>query len=631
VTAEFVTRRAVSLPIGLAALLVLWVATRPYLGIIHDAQLYAIQAIAWRDPARFAEDLFFAFGSQDRFTIFPALQGPLVAWLGVGPSHALLLAVAQALWLAGAWILASALLPDLRLRLWALAGLILLPNAFGHLGLLRYGEPFATARPFVEAATLAAIGFWLRGRRLLPALLMLAATSLHPLMALPGIGMLALLWLMAWPRWLAAALAAGVVFACLPAVLPERLLVPLGVMDAEWLTVVRRTVPLTSLGEWDVLDHARLAFQLLLALVVLLCLDGMARRLVAAALALTLLGFLAGAMAGEVAHLHLVIAGQPWRALWLLICLTNLLFVPAVVRLRATGFWARPAAQPTLVLLAVLMVLTQLVPNVFLTLPLPTLLLLWQVLRHRRSVIQGRAEQRVLMVLLALAAGWGLAVLAIAAQFQIDQHMAVPWTTPRALLLIVGGLMLLGAATWPALPRAAFVAAAIGAVALPVLGFATIDQRTPWQRFVETPGPEQATLEAFLPAGGRVAWDGGIDLLWFRLQRPSHFSCMQASGVVFFRDTAMAFRDRVPSFAFQRHEGRCSGEMSRTTGLPTRADLEAACRREERLDHIVISTRVEGLAPAASWMLPVARTRPNMIGEPFPAGEVFRYDCAALR
>ena len=628
---ESPARPSASLPIGLAALLVVWVATRPYLGVVHDAQLYAIQAIAWRDPARFAEDLFFAFGSQDRFTIFPALQGPLVAWLGLGPAHAAMLALAHALWLLGAWVLASALLPDRGLRLWALAGLILLPNSFGHLGLLRYGEPFVTARPFVEAATLAALGLWLRGRRVAPALLMFGGALLHPLMALPGIGMLVLLRLMAWPRLLAATLFAAALLACLPAIMPDGLLAPLGVMDPEWLLVVRRTVKLTSLGEWDLWDIAPLGFRLLLAVVLLLCLEGMAWRLVAAALALSLLGFLAGAMAGEVAHLHLVIAGQPWRAIWLLTCLSNLLFVPAVMLRRPAGFLALPMARATLILLSVLMVLTQVMPSLSMTLPLPALLLLWQVLRHRSGASPTRLEAFAWVLLLSLAAGWALAVLAIGVPVHLDQHMAVPWTIPRALLLIAGGLLLLAAATRPGPPRTVGVAARIRAVVLPLLGLATIDQRTAWQRFVETPGPEQATLEAFLPAGSRVAWDGGLDLLWFRLQRPSYFSCMQASGVVFFRGTAITVRDRIPSFAFQRYEAGCGDGVTPAAAPPSRGDIAHACRREARLDHIVVATRIERLEPAASWTVPVARTRPNMLGVPFEAGEVFRYDCAALR
>jgi hypothetical protein len=617
---------------ALAALAVLWLATRPYLGIVHDAQLYAIQAIAWRDPARFAEDLFFAFGSQDRFSVFSSLYGPLVAWFGPPVAHALTLALAQSLWLGGAWVLASALLPELRLRLWALAALILLPSSYGYLGLLRIGEPFVTARPFVEAATMAALGLALRGRMLLPVLLLLGAATLHPLLAVPGLGLVVLLRVMDRPRLAAALLALGLLAACLPALLPDGLVERLGRMDEDWLAVVRATVKMTLLGEWGALDHARTAFRLLLALVLLSCLDGMARRLVAAATLLALLGFLLQIAGGEVARLHLVVAGQPWRAVWLLTCVTNLLFVPATLPLwRAPGFAALPAARANLLLLGVAMVATHPLPGLFVALPLPAALLLWQVRQFRRGAESPRLLRLAMACLFGLGLGWALAVLAVALQVHLPQHAEVPWTIPRALLLLAGGLVLLGAATRPAPSRAVRAAALAGTVVLPAIALASLDQRTPWQVFIETPGPEQAALEAFLPAEGGVFWDGGLDLLWFRLQRPSHFACVQAAGVVFFRGTALAARDRIPAFSFQRREGTCSASMAPAMVPPTLADLSLACRHEPALDFIVIPDLVEGARPAATWMLPVGRTPPNMIGEAFPPGEVHRYDCAALR
>ena len=58
-----------------------YLIARPYWGIAHDAQIYVGQALNLSHPGLLANDLFFRYGSQDRFTIFSAIFGPLVAWV----------------------------------------------------------------------------------------------------------------------------------------------------------------------------------------------------------------------------------------------------------------------------------------------------------------------------------------------------------------------------------------------------------------------------------------------------------------------------------------------------------------------------------------------------------------------
>jgi hypothetical protein len=76
-------RRALAVRFLLLA--ALWVAARPYFGIVHDARLYMVQALHALQPERFAGDLYFAFGSQDAFTAFSALDAPLIG--AMGPSR----------------------------------------------------------------------------------------------------------------------------------------------------------------------------------------------------------------------------------------------------------------------------------------------------------------------------------------------------------------------------------------------------------------------------------------------------------------------------------------------------------------------------------------------------------------
>ena len=52
----------------------------PYRGWQHDAILYGMQVANRVEGGRFADDLFFRFGSQDK--VFPLLAVAVARWLG---------------------------------------------------------------------------------------------------------------------------------------------------------------------------------------------------------------------------------------------------------------------------------------------------------------------------------------------------------------------------------------------------------------------------------------------------------------------------------------------------------------------------------------------------------------------
>jgi hypothetical protein len=619
------------LALGLVALALLWLATRPYAGVIHDSKFYAVQAIAWADPARFAEDLFFAFGSQDGFSVFQRLYAPFVAWLGVPVAHALVLAAGHLLWLGAAWMLAAALLPGMALRLWSLAALMLLPRGYGYLATLGYGEPFVTPRLFAEAASVAALALALRGRLALPVVLLVGAALLHPLIAAPAIAVLVLLRLAAWPRLAAALVGAGVLLAALVPLLPAGLPERIGTMDAAWRTVVAMRSPFVLVAAWSWVDHARLVGQVLLAALVVLALDGPRRRLAVACLAVALGGLAVALLAGDIGELHIVIAGQPTRALWLLLVMTHLLLLPAVLRLRQEGLWTLPLARAVTILLAVAMLAAAVVPAASAAVPLPAALLLALCALHRARYAPGPAGA------LALRLGFGVGVVWFAF-IGVVVALAIGQQVPEMLLpsyrlvpLAACGVALLLVATAPRAGGRGTVAGT-ALVALVALGAAaaTHDQRRPWQRFLESDTPARTGLAAFIPPGRRVVWDGGAEFLWLNQQRPVFFACLQGAGVAFYRATAIEFAARAAQLPILTLEGTCFGALSPRTTPPGRADLEAACRALPALDHIVLADRIENLA-VASWHIPAARDIPGSNRLVQPAGDVHRYDCAALR
>lgn len=141
------------------ALLVLgaWLACNPYLGIVHDARLYVAQVLRTLHPDVFDSDLFFAFGSQDDFSLFSRLFAPLIAYFGTSAASLLIVALGHALWLSGAAALALRLAPD---RAAAVAGLVLLavmPSFYGGWEVFSFGEGFATPRLLAEGIALWAL------------------------------------------------------------------------------------------------------------------------------------------------------------------------------------------------------------------------------------------------------------------------------------------------------------------------------------------------------------------------------------------------------------------------------------------------------------------------------------------
>src|SRR5215204_1971217 len=116
-----------ALPLLIATL---WLSTRPYLGAVLDAQFYMGQALHALEPAGFADDLYFRFGSQDQFTIFTALYAPVVALLGISVAAMALTVVGNLLWVFALLYLSRALIRDTILRFLSIAAVIAFPNGY---------------------------------------------------------------------------------------------------------------------------------------------------------------------------------------------------------------------------------------------------------------------------------------------------------------------------------------------------------------------------------------------------------------------------------------------------------------------------------------------------------------------
>src|SRR5262245_26163176 len=82
-----------------AFLFLLNAGTNFYAGIVHDATVYSLQALNAATDGAYSTDLFLKYGSQDRFSIFSLLVGPIVRLFGITTSFFVLYLASLGLWL----------------------------------------------------------------------------------------------------------------------------------------------------------------------------------------------------------------------------------------------------------------------------------------------------------------------------------------------------------------------------------------------------------------------------------------------------------------------------------------------------------------------------------------------------
>jgi hypothetical protein len=531
------------------AIAVLWLVTRHYFGVVADARFYALEALRELEPNRFAKDLYFQFGSQGSFSLFTELYRPIVAHFGLSAAGMGVAVAGQLLWLFALFALARNLAGDRFLWL-AVAVVIAMPNSYApYFG---YGEAIATPRLFAEGLTMLALA-QLRSRPAWTLVLLGCATALHPLMALPGLVAAYVYLALGRPLWWALA-PVGLVLA---AALAWMGVAPFSnlhkALDPEWFSVVSVRSLQCLLTRWPSDTYFQALNGLAWGVVGLFTLEARQRRFLAAVLAAGIGGLVATLIGGDIARNVLVVELQPWRSMWLLLLVVRI-FIPVIffslLAKRISNAFA------IAVFLSIVMILVSSVTK---------------LVRLPNSADFD-------------AMSLGLALVALAALFA--RHA---WTghNHRRLGQVISCLVI---------------------VATPVAAWGW-DGRTPWTRQLESPEPAPAELTRLLPPSGSVYWENSTEMLWFRLKRSSYFSCDQGTGVVFHRETAMAYKHRSDSFwplrtADFTNTRSCAAFDKGPKPERTRAGLQKLCRREPGLDAMVLIAPVPGVMPKV-WKSPI--------------------------
>lgn len=587
-----------------------WLLARPYTGIRHDGMLYMAQALMRRWPDIYSGDFFFAHGSQDRFSIFSSVFAWLAdhtSWVGIVPVLLLGCQLACALTLV---LLLRQLLP---LPFVAL-GLMLAAASpyYGGYAMFSYGEPFLTARSMAEPLVLAALAVAVAGRpgRALP-LLALAAV-MHPLIALPGIGIWFVMQAERRPRLWWLVLVVPAVFAA----------AALGVPGLEALTARFDPQWWSGLGpnaavfpqNWPMHDWADLMFDLVVLATCSRIAEPRLASLARAALLVGAVGVGAAAWGGEVLRFVLATQAQLWRAQWTAHALACGVFPWLVWRLRNRGPYA------WLGLALIFSGIAFRAQDNALFAPLLGALALWWA--HRGTPAMTRAFR-----MFAIAAVGFLVVAAAVNDLNLSTALGLARSDESDLGYFqrlfespgIGAAMLaLGATLALRLPRHGL---AVGVLAL-VVAFGTWDRRSDWSQYIEAHLDSATPWDTIIPRRAQVYWPQDLQAPWLLIKRASYFTLPQGSGLIFNRDTAMDYhfrRDVVDVFEVQSELCRKFGTLLGSCTIGPDA-MQEACARKGGPDFIV-TPRSVAVPLRDHWVIDLGQGGKR---------EYFLYDCATV-
>ena len=597
----------------------------PYRGVRHDAILYLAQALARLNPGWAASDFYFAFGSQDRYSLFSLPRAWLLQWASTPVVDVVALLLSWTVFVAALVTLTQALSP--RQRWLGVMAVIVASHFYGAARIFGFLEPFLTARTLAEPLALAALAWLLRGRGALAVAALAGSLLFHPLIGVPMAVVMFFYQVNRDRRWgwllLLALPVAGLTLA---GVAPFSGL--LRVYDDNWWHAVLQANTAVVIGDWSQADFvAALANLGVLALSVRGRQDALARA-GRAALAAAAVLCLASYVAVDLLHDVLITQLQLWRILWIVDVLALLNLAPLLAR-----EWARgPAGR----LAAVAVFVAYFVADCYS--PNGWVIVAWAVVAlavAARGVAMNPAvvlAASIATVVVGLAAT-ALQVFNALGQLNLTQQgmaiarpFSVPFVMPILMLPLALGLIM----AW----ERGGVARAFGAtaaVALLTAGVVTWDQRTPWERYVEAAQPGSHPFAKLIPPGAEVYWHGDTLATWLLLQRAQFISANQVSGLLFNRDTAYVGMTRLPYLvALDSGERACSGlaRMGADTQQLSmcrlsRTALLGMCRAEPTHPGFLVADVDFGTGVVARW-----RFTPADGSAPVSYA---LYDCAKIR
>lgn len=600
------------------------ILARPYAGITHDAQLYAGQTLNRIDPSLLSIDLFFQFGSQDRFSLFSTIAAPLVRWMGLETAFFALYVACDLLFLFAAMRLLRTLLPEASLYVPALLLVAALPIAYGGQHCFHVHEPFLTPRLPATALGMLAMQWALDRRWGRSTLCLVVAALLHPLMAAPAWAIAGLTGLWQWkgPRAVFVVLGASILaFAALLASdFGEQVF---GRFDTSWRELVMQATSAHFPEYWSANDWLQIALAMAAVVGFVVLEPDAERRWFAAAIGMVGMAGVLGSIVFSRLPFALPMQIQPYRALWPLMLMKAPLLWTFAVRAAASQQacvrWLSPIAAATFTLHGF----------AFAEWMLP--ILLWP-LALRWTSSEGRRDLPGGLTLSLLVSGgvFGLLPLtylvphfeSLLRDFDFRAWYGLAASTvfglPPILLLLQIRIRL-------------DMCFACGVVL--ALGWFLMPRTEAYQDRLTPDGSSTRFVREFLdehcPQRPLVVYSDANRLhrVWLDWRAQSWFDTWQTSGFIFTRETAIEGKRRAEAIApfamvaLGRQRDRMTADFQRDVcklmacdfdvAAPTAEDLRRLCR-DESIDILVLSTEFSGLAEASDgrvWIYDARKLR----------------------
>jgi hypothetical protein len=523
--------------------IVLWLLMHGYQGFAGDAQIYAFQALS-RIHTALSSDLYLQYSSQDRFTVFSPFYASFIRWLGLDSSACLLTLFFTAVFFIGAWSLAAAI-SNRRAAWLAVAFLMIVSGDYGASGVFRLSEQYLTARLPAEALIIVAFACHVREMRSLALLTAMAAVPVHPLMALPGVLLLACLSLpiqiSLFGATIGVILTLGIALAApvVPAVAHVFV-----VMDKDWLEVARERSQFLFPKLWLIHDwgiNAR-PFAYLTFMVTAME-DSRIRRICVAGLLVGIAGLAVALIADFIQPLAILVQGQAWRWVWIT-CLISILLLPASV-LRV---WRDEKCGP---LCGVLLMCGWIVSAVGGTVCVFLALTFWLLRAHiSNRAIPYLRWMAIASGITALAWAYGSSWADITSKLTLGGNELNAFAKIRNAIGVKLSAASLFVLLWWWLRGVRTLWAPIGACCVLLVSsiciiFAPFNQARSVgsQSDIE----EFSDWRAAIPETSTVFVAPTRDVgtfVWFTLERPNYLALDQSAGVVFSRQTSLEVRRR---------------------------------------------------------------------------------------
>ncbi|MDR3409064.1 MAG: hypothetical protein P4L68_11250 [Methylovirgula sp.] len=531
------------------ALLVLaiWLFSRGYNGIRHDARIYIGRALADLEPNGVGRDALFAFDNQTHLTAYSLLTTPLVRLLGASVANIVITYATLSIWIAAATWLAWQVMPR-RLIPAALICAATLPAFYGPFNIFSFAEPFAVPRGLAEAGVLFALAALLSEKRLLACGAILFALALHVPTALVGAGVVFILLAVETPAlWLAAiAFGAIAIMAALLQLGPFKGL--LQSYDPVWLAINRERNPFLFESLWPAAAWSQaIVSGTTLAMAIFLT-QGRVRQVLIAAGAIALIGVGSAYVFGELPSNMLILQLQAWRALWL-VKLLAILLIPYC----ASILWSDERVDSRLVVV-LFACCWFFIDEFWLTLALSGTALLLLV-RRRFGAADSTAK---ILLPLAIISGLGVALVwvfgdilvelrlagaTLAAGLPLSAQESAPLLPTLGYFVAVAAIALSLVSQRVAPSRQALIFASLAVIVMPLALFSA-DHRDTTHRMTDA-GAGRDTLAALLgPTPKGIAWiDEDIAPL-FWVGRPSWVNGLQGTAGAFSRPLALQWDAR---------------------------------------------------------------------------------------